>query len=535
MSFKDRFKSVMSSLRGSLNRQQATAETDPLRWFGNLYALPNPDPILREMGVAERVYHSIFVDAHVISEVRSMRGLFRSHQYRLVAGDEEDPRSVEAKDFCEAYLSAFRPNDIADWKDVLWQMSSAIFTGYHVHETPWMVYDGWDKRFQGKYLPEAILDRPGRRFKFNADGAPLLISNTNLFGELVDPYQFTITRHMPTTVNPYGIPLLSSCFWAWTFKTGGWRYFVKYCERHGLPWPFAKYPQGTTEGEQEELANALANMLEAGYVIAPDGTGLELLVPKGGGGSDLPQKELIDQCNREISKAITGQAMVGELHGVGSRAANETAHKRQNSVHAADRDIAVSGMGHIFHWMTVFNYGPEVAPPRLEFFKHEPAGLERAQAYGVAVDLGAKPSRKALLEELSIPEAEDDDDQLVRATGKPASPSTNPVAEPSSDGGDFSKYLGTVRGFSFAKAAGLTEDEAIELATRQADEAIERGMVKPIADMLARYEAEGKTLAEFKADLEDQIGMVLDTEGLREVIEQALSYSMLRGAATQVD
>ena len=87
-------------------------------------------------------------------------------------------------------------------------------------------------------------------------------------------------------------------------------------------------------------------------------------------------------------------------------------------------------------------------------------------------------------------------------------------------------------GFEFAKAAGMTDDEALQLAADAADQAIEDQMIAPVASMLERFETEGKTLAEFKAALEDLVGE-MDDEGLREVLDRALSYSILRGAATQ--
>ena len=52
-----------------------------------------------------------------------------------------------------------------------------------------------------------------------------------------------------------------------------------------------------------------------------------------------------------------------------------------------------------------------------------------------------------------------------------------------------------------------------------------------VAEMLARFEADGRSLAEFQAALSDLVG-VIDDEALREVIDRSLSYAILRGAAT---
>lgn len=525
------FAAMMRGLRNLLGRAIATPETDPQRWLGALLAMPNPDPILRAMGQAEKVYMSIAADPHVLGDIRSIRGNFRSFDYKLCAGDEDDSQSLAAMELCEGWMERCQPNPLADWLEVMWQMSSAFMTGYRPHELVWQMQDG-------NLLPEQVIDRPGRRFKFNAHGEPLLISAGNLQGQPVEPYRFVISRHMPDAVNPYGVAVMSSLFWAWTFKTGGWRYFVKYCERHGLPWPVGRYPLGTSDEEQDGLALALENMIDSGYVVAPEGTSLELLTPSSTG-TMLPQQALIELANREMSKALTGQAMVAELQGVGARAASETAAKRQGSIDDSVRDIATQSMNTIFRWITLFNFGDGIAPPTLEFFKHENAGEDRAKTYKLAQDMGARPSKKALLQELGIPEAEDAEDELKspEPPALPGSPqpgktagnraaNTNPAPE------DESLALQGIAGFEFARAAGMTEEEAIALASEAADQAIEDQMIAPVADMLARFEAEGRTLAEFKAALEDLVG-AMDDEALREVVERSLSYAVLRGAATR--
>ena len=510
---------LIQGVKGWLGKTIATTDTDPERFFSAMGYLPNPDPILRQMGKADEVYRSIMMDAHVIGEIRSIRGSFRSHEYRLEVGVEDDAKAQAALELCQAWMDSAPPNKVADWLEVMWQMCSCIFTGYTAHELV------WNYNARGQLVPVEVVDRPGRRIRFDGQANPLLVSRGTLFGAPVEPYQFVISRHMATNDNPYGSALLSSCFWPWTFKTGGWRYFVKYCERHGLPWPVGRYPQGTGEKEQDDLADALASMVESGYLVVQEGTGIELLVPQGGSGA-APQQQLITLANREMSKALTSQAMIGEALEVGSRAAADTAQVRQNSVHDSDRDIAAASMSQIFRWITLFNFGEGVAPPTLEFFKQEAAGKDRAETYDVARKAGAKPSRKAMLNELGIPEAEDAADELL-PDAKPVADNKLPADKPKLKLVNFA----AVPGYSFAKAAGMTDDEALQLATDAADQSIEDNMIEPIARMLAKFEGEGKTLLEFNAALQDMVGQMDDT-GLREVLDRALSYSILRGAAT---
>jgi phage gp29-like protein len=223
--------------------------------------------------------------------------------------------------------------------------------------------------------------------------------------------------------------------------------------------------------------------------------------------------------------------MVAELQGVGSRAASETAKSRQAEINDADRDICVGSMGEIFRWITLFNFGNGVAPPSIEFYKPEKAGKDRAETYQTAANMGARPSRSAMLEELGIPQAESDDDALL-----PVQPPAQPVVKPAPavpTAAAFSAWR-ELPAFKFARDAGMTDEEAQQLATEAADQTIEDRMIAPVAAMLERYEAEGKILAEFSDALQELVG-AMDDEALREVLDRALSFSILRGAATRAD
>ncbi|WP_244116740.1 phage portal protein family protein [Burkholderia cepacia] len=488
-------------------QQAAAADTDPY-FFGRLHMLPNPDPVLRAMGVADTVYASIMADAHVIGEIRSIRGEFRGMDYRVVTWAEDDAKAQQARDLCERWMQGFRPNAVVtDWLEIMWQMLSAIFTGYRVHE---LVWDAWE----GFVVPVNVIDRPNRRFGFDVDAQLMLKTRAEPVGAVVeDPYRFIVSRHVATMSNPYGSPLLSGCFWPWTFKTGGWKYFVKFCERHGLPWPVARYGLGASEAEQDQLAQAIEAMIDSGYAVVPEGSSVELLVANTSG-SMLPQESLINAANREMSKCLTGQAMIAELQNVGARAATETAMKRQSDINDSDRDIASASMSQIFRWITTFNFGEDVPSPELEFFQINAAGKDRAETYQIAANMGARPSRKAMLEELNIPQAADDADALLPA------PKQAPAAE-----------------FAAADDAVLiesaqAEDVRVRSAADAADAALEAAVIEPIARMLDQAERDGRSLADIQTELTKLVGEI-DNAELIGVMRQALQWSFAQGYVDQ--
>ncbi|VWB94342.1 PF06074 family protein [Burkholderia aenigmatica] len=500
-------KRLVRSVRGVFGQQAAAADTDPY-FFGRLHMLPNPDPVLRAMGVADTVYASIMADAHVIGEIRSIRGEFRGMDYRVVTWAEDDAKAQQARDLCERWMQGFRPNAVVtDWLEIMWQMLSAIFTGYRVHE---LVWDAWE----GFVVPVNVIDRPNRRFGFDVDAQLMLKTRAEPVGAVVeDPYRFIVSRHVATMSNPYGSPLLSGCFWPWTFKTGGWKYFVKFCERHGLPWPVARYGLGASEAEQDQLAQAIEAMIDSGYAVVPEGSSVELLVANTSG-SMLPQESLINAANREMSKCLTGQAMIAELQNVGARAATETAMKRQSDINDSDRDIASASMSQIFRWITTFNFGEDVPSPELEFFQINAAGKDRAETYQIAANMGARPSRKAMLEELNIPQAADDADALLPA------PKQAPAAE-----------------FAAADDAVLiesaqAEDVRVRSAADAADAALEAAVIEPIARMLDQAERDGRSLADIEAELTKLVGEI-DNAELIGVMRQALQWSYAQGYVDQ--
>ena len=520
---------ITTKLKAALGMRIAGPETDPNRWLSSLYGMPNPDPILRAMGRADVVYESMIRDPQVISDLRSIRGEFLSYSYRLKPGRPDDPRSVALRDLCVAWMAAVRPSELCDWSEVMWQMVCSILYGYRAHEPVWDVYRGTAADLAGYVLPSQVIDVPNRRIRFNADGQPMLISTTSLLGQVVDSHKLIITRHMPSYENPYGLALLSCIFWVWTFKTGGWRTFVKFCERHGIPIPIARYPAGSPKETIDGLEAAMQAMLESAYAVLQDGSGVELLTPTSSG-TTLPQERLIEVANREISKTLTSQAMLTELFGTGSRAATETASKRQASVNAGDVAIGGHGMNQLFYWIGLFNFGPEVAPPTLEFYRNTVAGKERAEAYDIARKAGAKPSRQAMLDELGIPLATDDADALLPdAASQPRAPVPAPVPAPTAS---FSQAV-DVPFWTFAKGAGMTEAQAIELASQAADEAIERQMLAPIARMLAEFERQGKTLDDVRLALADMIGAELSTDDLQDVLRNAMEYATALGATSK--
>lgn len=339
---KSHFSSKSVARLTKLYQQNAT---DPNGW-AFINELPNPDPILRKSGKTTAIYEEIVRDPHVIGELRSLRaGLFSFHA-ELVPGDD-DPQSVESYELAKRFFDA-KPSPNMEWGDVDWHIYSATLFGFSV------IHFGAFEKVDGYWLPSTIETWKGSRFAFDVNHNLLVKTKENPRGELTDPNRWACVRHMPSAQNPYGLALLSSCFWSWTFKHGGFKFFVQLCERFGVPFPVGKYPVGSQQRDIDNLLDGLANLVSDGVAAIPDDTSTEILESKASG--DPVPLQLINLCNSEMSKALTSQTLATEQQNGGARAASETHAKRAGENQRADRGLVVSARNQILEAIHNVNF-----------------------------------------------------------------------------------------------------------------------------------------------------------------------------------
>lgn len=482
----------------NLAREIATRSTDPL-FYSALTILPNPDTVLRKLGQRDDVHDAIVSDAHVIGELRSIRSGMLGYEHRVAPGGELSA-DLQAYELCEKYMQQ-RPAPGLRWSDTIWNMAQAIFRGLQVHEVV--------MERQGKYLmPGKLLDRPARRFGFGTESNELrLITRNNMIdGEELGPYKWLLTRHMPSHDNPYGVALFSSCFWPYTFKHSGWRYFVKFCEKYGIPKAVGKYPEGTQKDQQDALADALAQMIEDSVAAIPDGGKVELLETNISG--QLVHERLINLANREMSKALTSQTLATEIQGEGSRAASETHRDREEDVNESDRAAIADTMSELFAWITELNI-PGAVPPTFEFFDEAEARKDWVEVLDTSRKFLDIPASFAY-DRLQIPPPEKGELLLPRAD----------AAAP--------EFISAGGAHDFSTDTDLFPDQAaLESAIDGIDNETLQGqaedLLKPIFQLIEDVGPEKalERLAEVYSDM--------DTDALQEILSRAIFVSEVWG------
>ena len=451
-----------------------------------LHELPDPDVILRKAGIDYAVYNEILADPHVIGEVRSLRTGLLGFKYEIKSGDDS-AQADQARELCESIFTR-QPNSAMRWPDITWSIGKATLHGRRVHHIKWQVLDG-------KLVPEKLFDISTRSYAFNYEGELLIRTIQKPEGEPPEPYRWLVTRHMPDRDNPYGVALLSSCFWPWMFKNGGMKFFVKFCEKYGVPWPIGKYPQGTDDKGINELVERLQSMLEDAVAAVPEGVDLSLLETKAGG--ELPQERLVNLCNREMSKALTSQSLSTEIIDGGSRAAAETHAQRTVENLKADRALAADTYNELFKMITEVNFGPHVAAPKYQYVDKKELNTSDVNYFKQASSL-VPIRREDIYKRLELSEPTDGEDVVF--TGNQ----------------NREKTPGEQSEFSKAEDEWTEQDIAIEQIINQVKQAIDAG----------------ETLDEVLTNIVNSYADI-DTEALRNVVTQELEGDFGRGMVSE--
>ncbi len=498
--------------RRHIRTEVATRAVDPL-FTSALQVLPNPDRVLRKMGKSYEVYADMFGDAHILGELRAVRAALLAFEWQLTPGGDR-AADVRAVELCDT-LMAGRPAPRMHWTDVLWSMGLSVFYGFAVHEVVWEHADGL-------WLPAAILDRPQRRFVFDADNhLRILTRSAPVTGDLLGDYKWLITSHMASHENPYGVAVLSACFWPYVFKHGGFKFFSKFCEKYGIPWAIGKYPPGTAETEQDKLLDSLAAMIEEACVVTDTDSQIELI--EATANARPIQERLIDLCNRELSKALTSQTLATEIQGQGARAASQTHREREITVNQSDRIVIEQSFNQLFAWITQLNVA-DAAPPRFRFYEEAEARKDMAEYLNEAHQL-IDMKRSEVYERLQLTAPQADDEIIPRASSPAEQPEGN-TATP--EAAEFTYCpacsQGSDQGYTFAEDDA---DPLVNQAVNAADAVIET-LPASVYDTLLEFEQAGKSLAEFEAAL-PELMPELDETALAQIVQLVLTTSYLAG------
>lgn len=475
------------STRG-LTDTLAGRESDP-EFFGMLSILPDPDEILRRAGKDLSAFKRILADEHVEAVTIQRASAVLRQRWEVIAGGD-GAQDIAAADFFREVLDAL------PLQMVMERMLAAPLWGLIGHEAMW-------ERDGSRWFVGALPDRPTRRFCFDRDGNPRLKTRNNrIYGEEIPPGKFLFTRYKASAENPYGERLLSKIFWPHLFKTSGWKFWITFMEKFGMPWPVIEYAPGTTDENVNKMIQVVVTAVQDAVVAVPAGSKVQLLEAKGGKGD--AHERLVRACENGISKAIVGQTLTTQIGERGSFAASQTHNAVREDIVEMDARMVEASLFEFGSWHTQLNFAQAVPP----IFKLE-ADAKPQKDWVEVID-----KSRAFLEipkawahgTLGIPMPEEGDDVL----GPPAAAVT-PPGEGDPPGGNFAD----------AAAGGFAVQTSAIPAMRDALADKFAPALGQVEQLLGRAVSEG----EFIAALQD---LAEREEPLAAEFSEALANALIR-------
>lgn len=350
-----------------LSTELATRENAGVMWAeleGWLNVLPDPDPVLRKRGDDAAVLADLSADDQVTTAMLSRKNrVLNCPHFALRAGapDGEDP-TPEAENLYRRFAQDL---ERANLRSIISAMLDAPFYGFVPLELIWRRADDWWHLID-------IVAKPFRWFRFDRHNNPVFVGAygaTTYETVALPPGKFVFVTHHATFDNPYGLRLLSRCLWPVAFKRGGLTFYAKFVERHGLPWTVGEAPAKATATEKQDMARALARMVQDAVSVIPQGAKVQLV--SAGQTQGALHEEFLARQDKAISKVLMGQTLTVETEGKNSLAATAAHKDVADDLADADKAMVVDGWNEIAWLYAQVNAAPGVAAPLASYDEPE--------------------------------------------------------------------------------------------------------------------------------------------------------------------
>lgn len=372
--------------RAAMTQEIATRQT-AWDFSGLIGLLPDPDPVLTKHGSGAEILAGLTADGHVTSviQTRKVGTLLREIRWQPGAAEGQEP-DAQAQAVAAAFGEDMQAIDQeVGLRNIISQILDAPLYGFTPLELKWAP----DK---GRLRLAGIEAKPHGWFRFNDRNQPRFVSlKDKENGEEIPWGKVVLARHFPTYDNPYGLRLLSRVFWPVTFKRGGMKFWVTFCEKYGIPFLLGRYARGTSEPDQQKMLGNLAAMVQDAVAVVPEGSTVELL---GAGGNSKGSSDLFDRLcsvmDKEISKVVVGQTLTAETSDTGGAYAQSKTHQDVLAAYqASDQALVRETMSRIAAIYTQVN-SAGAAPPQFAWFEEDDPQQEFAARDKTLKETGVK-------------------------------------------------------------------------------------------------------------------------------------------------
>ncbi|MCQ8182181.1 DUF935 domain-containing protein [Methylomonas sp. SURF-1] len=340
------------------------------------------DTVLATRGGGDyAIYEDIARDDQV-KTCRQQRELALIAKEWAVEPGDSSRKAKKAADRLEATLKRL------EWDQKTQKMLGAVLYGYSVAEIMWAT-DGTE------IAAADIKVKNRKRFGFLPSGELRLRTYTNQNdGEALPACKFwAFSCGADDDDEPYGLGLGHYLYWPVFFKKNGLKFWLTFLEKFGQPTAVGKYPAGASDPEKARLLQALASIQSSTAIRIPEGMIIELLEATRSGTADYTA--LYDRMNAAISKVYIGHS-AGADSTAGKLGGDDNAGDVREDLIKADADLICGSFNRtVACWLTYYNDGPDVAPPRVWRKVEPPEDLAAtANRDKTLFDMGFKPTIK---------------------------------------------------------------------------------------------------------------------------------------------
>lgn len=332
-----------------------------------MHYLPNPDPVLKKMGKDVSAYREILSDSHVGGCVRRRKAAIKGLEWRLTPTGNEKTDEILTALFERLPLN-----------QIITQILDAPLFGYQPLEVMWEYQNGI-------WLPTDIVGKPQEWFVFDEDNQLMLRTKENRFGEPLPEKKFLLATQQADFMNPYGKADLAMCFWAATFKKGGFKFWLEFVEKYGSPYLIGKHPRQAQTHEINDLLDSLEKMQGTSVAAIPNDSSVEILESAGKGGSSQVFDDFLRACKSEIAIALLGQNQTTEAEA--NRASATAGLEVTKDIRDDDARLVESVFNQLLAWICELNFTVETLP-KFELYEQESIDKLQAERDGILARLG---------------------------------------------------------------------------------------------------------------------------------------------------
>ncbi|MDO4724714.1 DUF935 domain-containing protein [Vandammella animalimorsus] len=272
-------------------------------------------------------------DGHIAAELGKRR---RAALVDWSIDPPDNPSAAEQKAAAElTELVA----EIADFEDVLFDVTDAIGKGFACLEIEWHKVGPY-------HVPRHITHRPQSWFTLHRGQRQELRLRTGstdadgIVGERLWPFGWITHVHRAKSGYLERTAMFRALVWPYLFKNYSVGDLAEFLEIYGIPVRIGKYPHGASDKEKTTLLRALVGIGHNAAGIIPEGMQLEFM--DAARGDPEAFRLMIEWCERTQSKVILGATLTSGADGKSSTNALGNVH---NEVRKDLRDSDIRQLG----------------------------------------------------------------------------------------------------------------------------------------------------------------------------------------------